>query len=294
MFRDRDLIVRALATLLPARPAYALDDALTALAGGARSRYAGEVAGAAAARVLGDDAAGAQVARRFVAALAADDLDACRAWAHVGPPCGAARVEGERFLPRPGAAVFVSFHLCGGLAVFELLRRRGFAPTFLRAPAPPGEARYARAIGALRSRYLQRVLERPWITTGPGVRGALDDHLAGGGAVIALIDVPMDAVALHDRAPGVLFGRPLSLPSGLLRMALGREIPVVPFDGRIVRGERTMRFHAPATGGDVAALLAGVLRTLEGVVRERPWDWHSWLEIDQLLAAPGAEQLAAR
>ena len=289
MFRDRDLLVRALGTFLPARLGHRLGDVLTPRLGGARDRHVGAVAGAAAAGLLADAAAGEQVDRRFVAALAADDLDACRAWANVGPPCGAALVEGERFLPAPGPAVFVSFHLSGGLAVFEVLRRRGFTPTFLRAPAPPGATRYARAIGATRLRYLARVLEHPWILTGAGARGALEQHLAGGGSVVALIDVPAQAVELRDRAGGALFGRPLSLPCGLLRLALAQQLPVVPFDGRIEHGRRIVRFHPPATGPDVTTLLAAVLRTLEGVVRERPWDWHAWLELDYLLSDPGRE-----
>jgi hypothetical protein len=288
MFRDRDLIARALGTLLPARLGHRLGDALTPPLGAARGRHAGAAAGGAAAGLLADPAAGAEVAGRFVAALAADDLDACRAWANVGQPCGAALVEGERHLPAPGAAVFVSFHLSGGLAVFEVLRRRGFAPTFLRAPTPQGATRYARVIAAARLRYLARVLERPWILTGSGARAALDEHLSGGGSVVALIDVPVQAVELRDRAAGVLFGRALSVPCGLLRLALARQLPVVPFDGRIEHGRRIVRFHQQVSGADVESLLAGVLCRLEGVVRERPWDWHAWLELDHLLsrAAP--------
>src|SRR5262249_36297102 len=155
----------------------------------------------------------------FVAGLAADDLDACRAWAGIGPSCREATVVGEHLLPAPGAAVFCSFHLSGGLAVFEALRRRGFAPTFLRAPAPAAAPRYAPAMGAVRSRSLARVLERPWISTGPGARETLGEHLASGGAVVVLLDVPTEALLIRDRTATTLFGRAVRLPTGLLRLA---------------------------------------------------------------------------
>ncbi len=290
MFRDRDLVVRLLGAGLPGALAERVSDRLTALLGGARARHAGDVAGAAAAGVLGDAAAGEAVRRRFVASLARDDLDACRAWARIGASCADAMVEGEQHLPPPGAAVFAGFHFSGGLAIFETLRRRGFAPTFLRAPLPPTAPRYDRSVGAVRLRYLARVLERPWIHTGPGARDALAAHLAAGGAVVALLDVPAVALPLRDRASGTLFGRAVSLPSGLLRLALAQHAPVVPFDGRVEGGRRTVRFHAPAQGDGPETLLRAILPALEGVVRERPWDWHAWLEVEHLLAPP-AEHL---
>lgn len=289
MFRDRDLAVRVLGTLLPAAPAARASARLTRALGGARARYAAAAAGVAAANLLGDPAAGAAVEERWVEALAADDLDAWRAWAHAGDACGDAALFGVEHLPAPGPAVFAGFHLSGGLAIFEVLRRRGFAPTFLLAPAPAGLGRYGRALRAVRLRYLARVLERPWIETGPGARRTLQGHLDAGGAVVALLDVPEDAVQLRDRVPVTLFGRTASLPVGILRLALAAGLPIVPFDGRVDDdGRRTIRLHAPACGGDPAEALRDVLASMERVVRERPWDWHAWLEIEALLAPHGA------
>ncbi len=268
-----------LTTPLPARLAHEAGARLTPLLGGARHRHVAAVARAAMERVLGDARLAELASERFAAGLAADDLDALRAWAVRRP---APRVEGP--LPAPGPALLVSFHLSGGLSVFEALVARGFRPTFLRAPARPGATRYQRAIDAARSRYMGRLLEKPFIMTGPGVRRALAEHLDAGGAVVALLDVPSAALELRDRARGTLFGRAVDLPVGVLRLALERGLPVVPFDARIERGRRTVRFHPAAEGGDVPALLASVLRTLEAVIRERPWDWHAWLEIDHLLA----------
>jgi hypothetical protein len=286
MFRDRDLAVRVLGTLLPGAAGERASDRLTTRLGGERIRYAAAVAGAAAAALLGDAAAGAAVERRWVESLARDDLDACRAWARRGPSCGDATVVGGEHLPAPGAAVLASFHLSGGLAIFETLRRRGFAPTFLLAPGAPRAGRYERALRAIRLRYLTRVLDRPCIETGPGARQALERHLDDGGSVVVLLDVPEDAVQLRDRAPGMLFGRAASLPVGILRLALARGLPVVPFDVSVASGARTVRFHPRVQGAEPQQVLAGVLTVMEQVVRERPWDWHSWLELDALLAPP--------
>ena len=284
MFQDRDLVARALGTLLPGALGERACDRLTRAFGGERVRHAAAVAGDAATGLLGDPAAGAAVRDRWVAARALDDLDACRAWSRIGPACGDAAVEGAAHLPEAGAAVFASFHLSGGLAIFEVLRRRGFSPTFLLAPLPPHETRYGRVMRAVRLGYLARVLERPCIETGPGARGELERHLDGGGAVVALLDVPEDAVQLRDRAPATLFGRATSLPVGILRLALARGLQVVPFDARVAGGRRTVRFHPSIGGAEPADALRAVLATMERVVRERPWDWHAWLELDALLA----------
>ena len=285
MFRDRDLAVRVLGALLPGRAGARTSAHLTRALGGERVRYASAVAGAAAADLLGDAAAGAAVEQRWVAALAADDLDACRAWARVGDACGDASLLGAEHLPAPGPAVFASFHLSGGLAVFEVLRRRGFSPTFLLAPALPGLGRYGRALRAIRLGYLARVLERPCIETGPGARRTLQDHLAAGGSIVALLDVPEDAVQLRDRAQVTLFGRVASLPLGILRLAVAGALPIVPFDAWVdASGRRTVRLHAPARGADAAEALHDVVGAMERVVRERPWDWHAWLELAALFA----------
>jgi len=284
MFRDRDLALRALGMLLPGAAGERLSDHLTGVLGGARARHAAAIAGAAAAELLGDPSAGTEVTRRWVAARALDDLDACRAWAHLGPVCGDAAIEGRQHLPAPGPAVFASFHLSGGLAIFEVLRGQGFSPTFLLAPAPVHEGRYARVLRAVRLGHLARVLARPFIETGPGVRHELERHLDAGGTVVALLDVPEDAILLRDRATVPLFGRTARLPVGLLRLALARGLPVVPFDARVVHGRRSVRFHPQAAASEPADVLRALLGTMEGVVRERPWDWHAWLELDALLA----------
>ena len=50
--------------------------------------------------------------------------------------------------------------------------------------------------------YLARVLERPCIETGPGGRvRTLQDHLAAGGSIVALLDVPEDARCSFAIAP---------------------------------------------------------------------------------------------
>lgn len=284
MFRDRDLALRATAALLPAAAGDALTERATPALLGERFAHVAAAARAAMQQVLGDADLADAASRRFVTGLALDDLDALRAWlGRDGDRARTVRIEGAP-LPSVGAAVFVGFHLSGGLPAFDALRRAGFSPTFLCAPPRPGWTRYQRAIAAARLGYLRRTLARPWIHTGPGARGALEEHLAGGGAVVALLDFPRAALELRDRVPATLFGRTVDVPVGVLRLARAHGAPIVPFDARIERGVRVARFHAPIREASVEQTAREVVRVLEGVVRARPADWHAWLEIDQLLA----------
>jgi hypothetical protein len=291
MFRDRDLALRAAATLLPPAAGDALTARVTPRLLGERFAYVTAAVRAAMEAALGPDAAAAS--RRFVAGLACDDLDACRAWlGRDGDRRRTVRREDEP-MPGPGPAVFVSFHLSGGLPAFDALRALGFSPTFLCAPPKPGWSRYQRAIAHARLGYLRRTLARPWIFTGPGARRALDEHLTGGGAVVALLDVPRAALELQDRAPAVLFGRRFDVPVGLLRLARARGAPIVPFDARIEAGERIVRFHPVVQAVAPEEAAREVVAALERVVRERAGDWHAWLEIDELLGAPLASPAIA-
>ncbi|MEW6268361.1 MAG: hypothetical protein AB1689_03585 [Thermodesulfobacteriota bacterium] len=292
MFRDRDLALRAAAALLPVAAGEALTRRLTPRSLGDRFAYVAAAVRAAMGDVLGPGAELDAESRRFVTGLALDDLDACRAWlGRDGDRARSVRREGEA-LPRAGAALFVGFHLSGGLPAFDALRAAGFSPTFLCAPPREGWTRYQRAIAAARLGYLRRTLARPWIYTAPGARDALDEHLAQGGAVVALLDVPRAALELRDRVPATLFGRTIEVPAGVVRLARAHGAPIVPFDARLERGARIARFHRPVDAASVEDAVQEIVRVLEAVVRARPGDWHAWLEIDELLAPPAAAPAA--
>jgi hypothetical protein len=288
MFRDRDLLLRAVAALLPSRAGYRLTERLTPRLGGEPLRHVAAAVHSAAERLLGDAGLGRAAAERFAAAIACDDLDGLTAW---GWPEGLRQrsvlVEGAGAVQAPEAAVFVSFHLSGGFRVFDVLRRLGFDPTFLCAPPRPGWSRYQRAIAGARLAHLRRTLSVPYVMTGPGAKRALESRLAAGGCIVALLDVAPGTLGLRDFGQGMLFGRALAVPLGLLRLAATTGVRVVPYDGRLEEGRRVLRFHAPVSGPDPDRLLGEVLSVFERTIRERPWDWQAWLEIESLFSPPG-------
>ena len=235
-----------------------------------------------AERLLGDSrrAAGAG----FAAAIACDDLDAITAllWPRA-LRIRSARFEGTEHLPVAGPLVAASFHFSGGLRVFDALIARGLRTTFVLAENRPLGRRYVRWLHEMRRAYFRRWLRPPFVATGLDARDRLAAHLSGGGAVVALLDVAPDHLGLRDHASGELFGRAVRLPIGLLRLSLAAGAPVIPFDARIERGARVVRFHPAARGAQPDALLRAVLRTLEGSIREHPETWQGWLDFDPLL-----------
>ncbi|MDG2308363.1 MAG: hypothetical protein P8R42_27615 [Candidatus Binatia bacterium] len=285
MFESSDLLLRRAAAILPSQAGYALTRRLTPVLGGDRRRWLGSVVTQKARDLLGDEHLAAAAGDAFVAEMACDDLDAVTsvAWSD-SRRLASTRVVGAENLPASGPAVVTSFHFSGGFRVFDVLRARGFTPTFLHVPPRERLKGYDAAMQNMRMRYLERHLSPPFIKPGPRTRGALDRHLGDGGVVVALLDVSPAAFELRDHTSATLLGRPLQLPVGLLRLAAKHDAPVIPYDGRIEDDRRVLEFHARARGSEPEALLADVLQTCERVIRTRPWTWQGWLDADCLFA----------
>jgi lauroyl/myristoyl acyltransferase len=287
VFRDRELVTRIAAALLPPRLGYAYTARSAVRADAARMDWVAAAVAREAERALGDPERARAASAGFAAAIACDDLDALTAvlWPRA-LRLRWTRLEGAEHLPAAGPVVLVSFHVSGGFRVFDALIARGFRTTFLLAEDRPLARRYLRWLERVRHAYFRRWLEPPYIAVGRGARARIAAHLEAGGAVIGLLDVQPDVLDLRDHAPAELFGRSLRLPVGLLRLALAAGAPVVPFDARLEGGRRVLRFHPPAPGAEPAALLASVLRTFEGVIREHPEIWQGWLDLDRLFGEP--------
>ncbi len=294
MFGPADLALRRLAVCLPPFAGYALTRAATRRIDPAREQAAREIVTRNAARVLADHAAAARAGAGFVAALACDDLDALTAarWPR-RLRLATTRSEGIEALP-PGPLVVASFHFSGGFRIFDVLAAAGRRPTFLWAEDhDPQPSAYGDALRAARRHHLGRVLAGgSWIVPGPGARDALAAHLDAGGAVVALLDVAPEKIGLRDTAPVPLFGRAVALAVGLMRLAAARALPVVPYDGRIEGGRRVLRFHPAERAADPLELLAAVVRRLERIVLERPFDWQGWLDLDALIGPDPLAQAA--
>ena len=326
MFGTRDLLTRLAAAAMTSRAGYRLTRRLTPRISGDRRRWIGSQVEAAALGLLGDPALAAAAGARFAIEMACDDLDAVTAaWWPEPRRLASVKVEGGEHLPARGPAVVVSFHVSGGFRVFDVLRARGLAPTFLWAPPREAPSRYLGTIQRLRLRHLRRSAAEPslasgasrasrassassassasraspaspassavppFVSPGPGAREQLDRHLDRGGVVVALLDVSPASLDLRDHTACRLFARPLELPVGLLRLALRYGAPVIPYAGRLEDDRRVIRFHPHARGESVETLLSSVLATFEDVIRVEPGAWQAWLELDTLFPAiPGA------
>jgi GT2 family glycosyltransferase/glycosyltransferase involved in cell wall biosynthesis len=291
LFRDRDLALRLAAAALPARAGYALTCELTPRLGGSRLRYVAEVVQRHVLEILGDPMLAEAAGRGYVPSIACDDLDALTGW--LWPRNARLRglvIEGAEHLPAVGRSVFATFHVSGGFRIYDALCARGFRPAMLGALPERSPSRYQRLVDRSRLEHLRRELDGAILRVGPAVaRDAVRSpaaHLASGGAVVTALDVSPAALGLRDVGSTSLFDRAVELPIGLLRLAAGSATPVVPFDARLERGRRILRFHRAITSRDPGEVLAHVVRALEGSIRERPWDWQGWLDVDRLLGKP--------
>ena len=286
IWSTRDLISRLGATLLPPRAGYRFagqrrpDDA-----DAIEIRVAAEVA-----RVLGDEELGARAGEGFLGSLACDDLDALTSvsWPQIMRQ-RSFRVEGSANLPAAGPVIMASFHLGGGFRVFDALIAHGLRPAFLRQPFGGSPSAYERTIEAARARYFETHLGERLIAVGPEARTRLESHLESGGAAVALLDVAPASLGLRDRARVSFLGREIELAAGLMRLASRLQIPVLPYDGRIEDGRRVLTFHPAHRAEDPQELLQATIASLEGVVRERPWDWQGWLDVERFFAAADAQ-----
>ncbi len=282
----RDLVSRLGTTLVPPQVGYRL--AVKRRPGDAdaiAARVTAEVT-----RVLGDADLASRAGQKFLGSLACDDLDALTS---VGWPRVLRQhsftVEGGENLPASGPVVLASFHLGGGFRVFDALIGRGLRPAFLRQPFGGSPSAYQRTIEAARARYFATYLGDRLIAVGPDARARLQAHLESGGAAVALLDVAPASLGLRDRARVSFLGREIELAAGLMRLASRMQIPVLPYDGRIEDGRRVLTFHPASRAGDPEQLLQATIASLEGVVRERPWDWQGWLDVDRFFAAAAAQ-----
>ena len=178
-------------------------------------------------------------------------------------------------LPAGRPLVVVSYHYGQGFWLLHWLATLGHPARFISMPISRDDAgswlQYAYA--RLRKRQVERLSSATLIYTG-GARAAIAETLASGGAVYGLIDVPLPAAATR---PGnaVMFGRPVSLPTGLIESAKAGNAAVLVLSGRLERdGSRVVEARLVANAD--ALPIGDVAQELEARVLRAPAAWHFW------------------
>jgi len=190
-------------------------------------------------------------------------------------------VEGLRARGRP--ILFVSGH-CGN---WELLGAaancRGAEVTYVARALD--ELPLQRFLAAFRSRFAGRTIERG----GAGAAREMLQALRRRGGLAILIDQ-------DTRVEGVwvpFFGRPAFTPVGAARLALKRDVAVVPvFDERLPDGSHLAHFEPPLElPGDEVEATAMMTRAIEAQVRRVPEQW-VWMH-RRWRRQPGSEESSA-
>ena len=178
-------------------------------------------------------------------------------------------------LPTGRPLVVVSFHYGQGLWLLHWLAMAGHPPRFvsLRIAREDADSSLQYAYARLRNRQVERMARAALIYTG-GARTAIADTLATGGTVYGLIDVPLPGAPARI-AHGTMFGRPVSLPTGLLDSANACGAAVLVLSGRVdVDGARVVEARLADRAEQVA--IGDVAGELEARVAHAPAAWHFW------------------
>lgn len=190
--------------------------------------------------------------------------------------------------PTPGrAAIVLTFHWGAGMWGLRSAARAGLRIHPLVAAANGAHFagrtvlhRYVKA----RNRTVVQALKCPVIDVSAGMRQALR-VLHNKEQLLAVVDVPADQVAASQ--PVEILGMPARLPTGLLRLAVEREIPVCVYVTGIHMdtGQRFLRIRQLGVPANLDALLAELAAELDSLIRENPPAWHFWSEAQRFFRA---------
>lgn len=179
-------------------------------------------------------------------------------------------------LPAGRPLVVISYHYGQGLWLLHWLATLDHPPRFvsMRISRDAADSSLQYAYARLRNRQVARVAGAPLIYTG-GARAAIADTLASGGTVYGLIDVPTPGVGGARAGNGTLFGRRVSLPSGLLESAKAGDAAVLVMSGRLESdGSRVVEARLADRADAIA--IGDVAQELEARLRRAPAAWHFW------------------
>lgn len=188
---------------------------------------------------------------------------------------------------QPG--ILLTFHWGAGMWGLRHARLHGMQAHALAASLDKAHFKgrpvlhaYARA----RTACASAELGYPTLDASASLRPAVK-ALAGHQQVLAVIDVPADAVSACQMV--TVLGQPARVPRGLLRLAVDRRVPVtlyltgIDFD----TGQRTLFIQTIGVFEDVDDLAAQAFALLDNALRQSPPSWHFWSEANRFFVNQG-------
>jgi hypothetical protein len=182
----------------------------------------------------------------------------------------------------------LSSHWGAGLWALREMRRAGHRARFLLLrvdrDALAADRAYLAYIGA-RIRAVERATGAPVIYTG-GAASEIDAAWRKGTAVVALCDAPPPPgrSTLDGHAGRLAF----TMPSGLMRLACERRMPVVWFAARVDRrtGRRRLEIETARVYADPRSMADSIAARLAALIASDSAAWHMWPYASQLIGEP--------
>lgn len=190
--------------------------------------------------------------------------------------------------PEAGAFIATSFHHGTGLWVFKSMTKSG-RDSLLIYGRWAREDYHGRPLlywyGRRRAREVQR-LSGQAVAYRPGVRERVARSLAGGIAVVGVIDMP-PRLASRGQRPVRLLGHDISFPDGVLELAREANVPIVPYwvEFDLARCTRRLCVGAPLDPADTNGALQALADILERQIRATPSAWYFWRELPEWIAS---------
>jgi lauroyl/myristoyl acyltransferase len=186
--------------------------------------------------------------------------------------------------PEPGQAVMLStFHWGTGYWGLRHMTAHGVRAHALVSPLNPAHFvghRVLLAYARSRTAHVASALKTDTLDVSASLRPVLKAlHQREG--VIALVDVPADQAAASMQVH--MLGRPMSVPRGMMRLAVERQVPVWlnHFELDEHTGQRTLKIRNLGVHSDVQALADALFADLDGLIRLAPAYWHFWAQSER-------------
>jgi hypothetical protein len=219
---------------------------------------------------------GRKIYRQCLASEAREEADAARLCLSGKPIVDA--VESAPLLPPvAGPCIYVTLHWGSPMITFLYLRSALGIPVRLigrpldeQNPLPPAKMIW----GHRKVEWMEQLTGTPFIRDDS--RGALEarSELLAGRSIFASVDVPA-APAGRSRVID-LFGEPIRIASGLLRLAALTKVPLVPILGHS-RGQRIfIAQEEPIPAGSEQELSDAVGFWIRKTLRRQPDQWWLW------------------